>query len=331
MNKILSISIAAYNVENYLDQTLSSLNDQRFSDDIEVLIIDDGSKDGTKDIALKYQNMAHGTFKYIQKENGGHGSTINKGLELATGKYFRVIDGDDWVNSDNFYNYIEKLKLSNADLVITPYYENRAGKEKIAHRNTNLVEGRKYSMSDVEDIEIWLPTITIKTELLKQSNMHITENCYYVDIEYVLWCICLSKKFQYFEIPTYVYRLSNISQSTSKKNMLNNIKMQEKVANNVVNLYNRLALKNSLPEKHCRIAFKPVKQSVGGLYRTYLLMNTAKESKVRIVEFDQRISAISQAIFEKLSDNIFFKIIRLNRYTYIPWLRILYRIWILKY
>ena len=119
MDKILTLSIAAYNVEKYLDQTLSSLNDERFLDDIEVLVIDDGSKDGTKDIALKYQNIVPDTFKYIKKENGGHGSTINKGIELATGKYFRVIDGDDWVDTERFATFIERLKNTDADLVLT--------------------------------------------------------------------------------------------------------------------------------------------------------------------------------------------------------------------
>ena len=123
MYKLLTISVAAYNVEKYLEQTLSSLNDQRFLDDIEVLIVDDGSKDGTKDIALKYQNMAPDTFKYVQKENGGHGSTINRGIELATGKYFRVIDGDA--------KYIKLLKRTKADLILTQHKTNCAGKESL--------------------------------------------------------------------------------------------------------------------------------------------------------------------------------------------------------
>ena len=83
MNKILTVSVAAYNVEKYLDQTLSTLNDKRLIEDIEVLIIDDGSKDHTKDIALEYQAMAPEIFKYIAKDNGGHGSTINKGYRTV--------------------------------------------------------------------------------------------------------------------------------------------------------------------------------------------------------------------------------------------------------
>ena len=102
--KILTISVAAYNVEKTLDKTLESFNDARVYNDLEVLIVDDGSKDNTKLVAQKYEKIAPQTFKYVEKENGGHGSTINKGISLATGKYFKVIDGDDWVDTDALIN-----------------------------------------------------------------------------------------------------------------------------------------------------------------------------------------------------------------------------------
>ena len=93
--KILTISIAAYNVEKFLDKTLSSLCNESLSEDLEVLIIDDGSTDKTGNIAKQYEKKYPNIFRYVYKENGGHGSTINKGIELAQGKYFRVLDGDD--------------------------------------------------------------------------------------------------------------------------------------------------------------------------------------------------------------------------------------------
>ena len=78
--KILTVSIAAYNVEKYLDETLKSLTDNRYVNDLEVLVVDDGSTDKTGEIAIRYQNVFPNSVKYIKKENGGHGSTINKGV-----------------------------------------------------------------------------------------------------------------------------------------------------------------------------------------------------------------------------------------------------------
>ena len=65
--------------------------------------------------------MYSNCIKVIDKENGGHGSTINAGLKVATGKYFRVVDSDDWVNIDDFPMFVKELKKINADLVITDY------------------------------------------------------------------------------------------------------------------------------------------------------------------------------------------------------------------
>ena len=91
--KTLTISVAAYNVEETLGKTLESFNDSRVYSDLEVLIVNDGSTDHTKEIAQKYEKLAPETFKYVEKENGGHGSTINKCISVATGKYFKVIVG----------------------------------------------------------------------------------------------------------------------------------------------------------------------------------------------------------------------------------------------
>ena len=90
MKKNLTISIAAYNVEKYIKETLDSLICKNMNL-LEVLIIDDGSKDNTDKIAKKYEEKYKGVFKVISKKNGGYGSTINTGVEYATGKYFKQL------------------------------------------------------------------------------------------------------------------------------------------------------------------------------------------------------------------------------------------------
>ena len=91
--KILSIVVPTYNVEKYLERCIDSLvYDEKVLNDLEILIVNDGSKDNSLQIAKKYEKQYPNTIKVIDKENGGHGSTINAGLKVATGKYFRVID-----------------------------------------------------------------------------------------------------------------------------------------------------------------------------------------------------------------------------------------------
>ena len=98
MNKILTISIAAYRVEQYLAECLDSFTDPRIAGDLEVLVINDGSGDGIRDIAREYEKKYPDVFRLIDKENGGHGSTINRGIAEAKGTYFKTVDGDDLVH-----------------------------------------------------------------------------------------------------------------------------------------------------------------------------------------------------------------------------------------
>ena len=108
--KLLTVSVASYNVEKTLRKTLDSFCDKRYIDYIEVLIEDDGSTDKTQDIGKEYEMKYPQSFRYIKKDNGGHGSTINKSIELAQGLYFKVIDGDDWVDNNDFNELINVLK-----------------------------------------------------------------------------------------------------------------------------------------------------------------------------------------------------------------------------
>lgn len=102
--KILTISIAAYNVEKYLPKTLESLVIPEIMDQLEVLIINDGSQDKTGQIAEEYVVKYPATFYLVNKENGGWGSTVNTSAQLATGKYYKLLDGDDFFNAEALKN-----------------------------------------------------------------------------------------------------------------------------------------------------------------------------------------------------------------------------------
>lgn len=94
--KILTVTVPMYNVESYIDQCLKSFVVPGAEEKLEVLVVNDGSPDHSRDIAQKYTEKYPSIFRIIDKENGGHGSTINRGIEEAKGKYFKVVDGDDW-------------------------------------------------------------------------------------------------------------------------------------------------------------------------------------------------------------------------------------------
>ena len=120
--KILTVSVAAYNVEKYLKKLVGSITAMKNRDMVEVLIVDDGSKDRTPDLGMKYQAQYPGIIRYIRKENGGHGSTINTGIREAKGRYFRALDGDDWLDTAGADELVKRLaQESEADAVITDF------------------------------------------------------------------------------------------------------------------------------------------------------------------------------------------------------------------
>ena len=119
--KVLTITIPSYNVEAYLEECLESFVNSEVMEEIEVLVVNDGSSDSTAEIAQRYADKYPETFRLINKENGGHGSTINTGIKEAKGKYFKVVDGDDWVDTRSFIRLVKVLKESEADIVASNY------------------------------------------------------------------------------------------------------------------------------------------------------------------------------------------------------------------
>ena len=117
--KILTVSVACYNVEKFVEEALKPFTMEEVVNDIEVLVVNDGSKDQTSALAHRFEKDYPNTFKVIDKENGGYGSTINTSLKIATGKYFKLLDGDDWYNPEYIRHYLDILKNSEEDLVIT--------------------------------------------------------------------------------------------------------------------------------------------------------------------------------------------------------------------
>lgn len=329
--KVLTVSVAAYNVESTLEKTLASFNDPRVYDDLEVLIIDDGSKDGTAKIAKKYEKIAPHTFKYVAKKNGGHGSTINKGIELATGKYFKVVDGDDWIDTESLVTFIQDLKKQNSDLVLTNHTEVYPDHSKTVKLIENVEPKKEYTWKDNIDIKrVVLHTLTVKTKLLRENNVHITEKCFYVDVEFVVWAAYVSRTITYFDLYLYMYRLGEANQSVAKSNMLKNIKMQEKVSYELVKMYDQFVKSDNMLPNQEKTIFNTFKRSVGSTMRTYLLMPTSTAKK-KIQKFDSNINRISSISFQKLDEDKFIHLVRKGNYSLIPLIKVMYRIWVLKY
>ncbi len=241
MRKILTVSVAAYNVEKFLGFTLESCIEKEILEDMEILVIDDGSEDGTADIARKYVNFYPGSFKFIKKENGGYGSTVNCGIQYAHGKYFKLLDGDDWFVTKNLTAFISHLKKTEADMVITPYLECwENSKETILQMPGEIDENKVYFMDKMKKWpKIAMHNLTVKTEIFQKNHILLTEKCYYTDMEYYMYPFKYAKTCVFFDIPLYCYRLGRRGQSMSEDGLKKHVDDHIKVLEEVVKFYYR--------------------------------------------------------------------------------------------
>ena len=238
-NKILTISIAAYNVDKFLDKTLQSLYKCKNLEKIEVLIINDGSADRTEEIAKKYVEKNSRVFRLVTKENGGYGSTINTSISMARGKYYKLLDGDDWYESDNLNEYIFFLEMCDKDCVYSPYWA-ISDDRKVLYKCENNKK-RDGLQADC----ICMHALAFRTKLLKNNDIIITEKCFYTDAEYNLKALLYVQSIDYFEKPIYCYRLGNEGQSVSKTGWLKHYKEHNKVTLEIMKAYTDAKVKGN--------------------------------------------------------------------------------------
>lgn len=226
--KILTITVPAYNAEKYLDRCLQSFLVPAIMDALEVLVINDGSRDHTGEIAEKYAEMYPDTFHLINKENGGHGSGINCGIAHATGRYFKIVDADDWLNTDILAQYIGLLRTVDTDIVASDFACVEDGSFKTIRILKAVSEDAQYghiyhiSNGEVHKV-IMMHSLTVKTECLKKMQVPIDEHCFYVDMEYVMYPIPYADSVYFDHHVLYMYLLGRAGQSMDVKKKIQNI------------------------------------------------------------------------------------------------------------
>lgn len=245
--KTLTVIVPAYNVEQYIERCLKSIV---VFNDIEIIVIDDGSTDGTLRVIKQLQKQYPKNITVVAKENGGHGSTINVGIKKATGKYVRVLDSDDWLNPETLGKYIEALKKSDSDIVLTDY------SRKIAKGDTDDFATASYSFKQdlaqkeykiadylsldtrLDLIELFsIHTISVKTDTIKKAwGDGLLEKTFYEDQEWVAKAIMAASSFKYYAIDVYQYYIGRNEQSMNKDKMFKNRKHHERVVMRLVEI-----------------------------------------------------------------------------------------------
>lgn len=244
MQKVLTIGIAAYNVESTIEDCINSMLIDEIADKLEVLVINDGSTDSTKKIVNSYVAKYPNTVKLVDKENGGHGSTINATIDNATGKYLKMVDGDDRLEKTGLISLMKELESTAADMVFSPYYRvniNTGKKELVGYLKNiqkRYLSRREMSLDKLSDkLVVAMHSVTYKTTLLKNSRYRIDEHCFYVDVEYSLYYLLDVHQILLLDVPVYDYSIGDVNQSINKAVMRKRREQHMKVCKSLIDFY----------------------------------------------------------------------------------------------
>ena len=219
---VLTVAMPCYNVARYLERGLASFDDARLEGLVELIVVDDGSTDATASIAQAFVERRPQVFRLISKPNGGHGSAVNAGLAQARGAYFRVVDGDDWVDTDELVRFAQLLAQATSDLVVDVKTEVDMAtmSPRVFPLPAELAQGGSCDLESVCMLDAFAPnvmihTLTARVAYLRSISLHLLEKTFYEDLEFVVKATLDAADVEFVDTRVYQYLVGNASQSVA--------------------------------------------------------------------------------------------------------------------
>jgi len=285
MSKVLTISIAAYNIEDYIRHTVDSLLDERILGDIEVLICDDGCPDSSLAMAQEYEKSHPGVVRAIHKENGGYGSVLNTNIGLAKGTYFKQLDGDDWFDTEALVKLVALLKTCEADVVLTPRSDARDGAGPVPEERGWPCD-RLLSPQDLEDAFVFgMWHIAVRTELIREHIIQLPEHTLYTDQLYTMCVVAHAQSFWCTNLPVYCYRIGSEGQSVTRENRIRHLPDMDRVMEEHFSYYE----KGDFPEANRGLLRWRLARYYVLYVKTYLLLPPSADVRKQIKALDARV------------------------------------------
>lgn len=249
-NKLLSIVIPVFNIEQYITKCIESFEkvNEKYYSLFELIIVNDGSTDSSLQVIEEMLEGSSLTVRIISKENGGHGSTINVGITEAKGKYFKVIDGDDWINIGEFEQFLEKIAHVDVDMIITNYSEQHIYNNEVLPISFKGKIQENVVLTGLPAKRIPMHSLTYRTSILKNNNIQISEKTFYVDTEYTLLPLKYVENYIYFNFDLYQYFLGRPDQSMNINIMKQKSDHHLRVTKRVLDFYLEIFEENPIKQ-----------------------------------------------------------------------------------
>lgn len=255
--KYITFTVPCYNSEAYMERCIDSL--LAGGEDVEILIIDDGSTDRTGEIADYYEKLYPGIVRAVHKENGGHGSGVNEGLRRASGVYFKVVDSDDWLDETAYRELLHMIRffcgtgseqknrktqkkqnlkeIDQPDLFVCNYvYDHlEEGRQTVVNYRNVFPRSCVCTWREIKRFKpsqyLVMHALIFRTELLRKCGIRLPEHCFYVDNLFANQPLPYVDKICYLNVDLYHYYLGREDQSVNEKVLCNRIDQQIKVTN----------------------------------------------------------------------------------------------------
>ena len=230
--KLLTVAVPCYNLKDYMEHCLTTLLSG--GEDVEILVVDDGSTDDTAVIADRWAAMHPSAVRVIHQENRGHGGAVMTGIENASGVYFKVVDSDDWVDGDAFRTVLDTMRSlpEPVDLFVTNYIYDKTElgrKQEIRYKHA-FRENTVLTWDEVRRFRPWenllMHALIYRTEVLRQSGLDLPLHTFYVDNLYCSVPLARVKTLYYMDVGLYHYLIGREGQSVQEATMIRRIDQQ---------------------------------------------------------------------------------------------------------
>lgn len=288
MDKLITFAIPCYNSYSYMGKCIESLLPG--GEEVEIIIVDDGSTDMTGDVADSYAAHYPDIVRVVHQENGGHGEAVNTGLREARGLYFKVVDSDDWVDKDAYPEVLATLRrLVNegtpVDMLLTNYIYDKVAEDH--HRrmiysplfHKDRITSWSEMKHNIKGFTILMHSVTYRTQMLRESGLHLPSHTFYVDNLFVYVPLPHVKTIYYLNADFYHYYIGREGQSVAEETMIKRIDQQLRVNYLMMDAYDLW----SIEEDHLRKYMLYYLETITVISTTigYLSNNEANLQKVR--------------------------------------------------
>src|SRR5574344_378888 len=242
---IVTFFIPCYNVVTCVEHCINSMLQPSIMDKIEILAINDGSKDETSALLHRYESQYPLIIRVIDKENGGWGTAVNLAIQEARGKYFKEVDADDWVETENLPQYVHQLEMLNCDYIATEYKDYQKTTQTYhPHTFQKEIYGAIYTIDAFwnQFPKGWafpIHAITYRTQFIRDINLKVGDR-YYSDFEYFLYSMPYIKDICVLPLTITIYFRGDTEQSTGVKGYRKNYKDFVDLSQRLVNFYHQI-------------------------------------------------------------------------------------------